>query len=299
VAALAPPAHITPAWRIGSYSNLVHGARHEAAAVDHDQRIGAADGGDAAAALDADDILRFPRGAVAGECLHALFEHVDFGDASGWPAAVDAVLQRFGPTLPPGDAALRRRMLLRLLHDVLHAPLPGGLRLAEVPRSRTLVELEFHLPAPRLQAGALARTLQRLGHPLPALGFGTLRGYLRGFIDLVFEHAGRYFVLDWKSNHLGHAPADYAGEALQRAMAQHGYQLQAQLYALALHRHLQQRLPQYRHAQHFGGVLYLFVRGVRPAWTLADGHSAGAHLQRPSLPTLQALSALLDGEEIA
>ena len=82
-------------------------------------------------------------------------------------------------------------------------------------------------------------------------------------------------------------------------MAQHGYQLQALIYALALHRHLQQRLPQYRHAQHFGGVLYLFVRGVRPAWMGADGSSAGVHLQRPSLQALQALAALLDGQEQA
>ena len=80
-------------------------------------------------------------------------------------------------------------------------------------------------------------------------------------------------------------------------MARHGYQLQALIYALALHRHLQQRLPQYRHERHFGGVLYLFVRGVRPAWTLADGRSAGVHLQRPSLQALQTLSALLHGEE--
>lgn len=298
LAALAPPARIPPPWWIGSYSSLTHGTRHEGAAVDHDLRIGAA-AGDDAAALDADDILRFPRGAVAGECLHALFERIDFGNAAGWDGAVDTVLQRFTPELPPGDAALRRRMLRRMLHDVVHAPLPGGMRLAEVPRARTLVELEFHLPAPQLQADALARTLQRLGHALPGFSFGTLRGYLHGFIDLVFEHNGRYFVLDWKSNHLGHAPADYAGPALARTMARHGYQLQALIYALALHRHLQQRLPSYRHDQHFGGVLYLFVRGVRPAWTLADDSSAGVHWQRPSLQALQTLSALLDGEERA
>ena len=69
---------------------------------------------------------------------------------------------------------------------------------------------------------------------------------------------------------------------------------QALVYALALHRHLQQRLPDYRHERHFGGVLYLFVRGVRPAWTLADGRSAGVHQQRPTLQALQQLSDLLD-----
>ncbi len=299
LAALPPPAHIPSAWWIGSYSSLAHGARHDAAAVDHDLRAEPATAADAPAQAVADDILHFPRGAVAGDCLHALFERIDFGDDTAWGDAVDAVLGRYAATLPAGDTAARRRMLLRLLHDVLHAPLPGGLRLADVPRQRTLAELEFHLPASRLDAGALARLMQRLGHALPHYGFGTLQGYLRGFIDLVFEHEGRYFVLDWKSNHLGDAPADYAGAALQRTMEQHGYQLQALLYALALHRHLAQRVPGYRHERHFGGVLYLFVRGVRPGWTGADGSTAGVHLQRPALPTLDALAALLDGREVA
>jgi exodeoxyribonuclease V beta subunit len=297
LAAAAPPAHIAPPWSIGSYSRLVHGARHDEAAVDHDQRAADEARADEAPTPQADDILRFPRGAVAGECLHAVFEDIDFTEPAGWQGAVDAVLRRFAPLLPPGDTASRQAMLLRLLHDVTQAPLPGGVRLAELPRARTLVELEFHLPAPRLAADALQRTLRRLALPAPAFGFGTLRGYLRGFIDLVFEHQGRFFVLDWKSNHLGHTPADYADAALQRAMAQHGYHLQALIYALALQRHLQQRLPDYRHARHFGGVLYLFVRGVRPAWMQAEGHSAGALLQRPTPQALQALSDLLDGRE--
>jgi exodeoxyribonuclease V beta subunit len=251
------------------------------------------------APLAADDILHFPRGAVAGECLHAVFERIDFGDPAGWPAAVAAALRRFEPALPADDSrALRPSMLLRMLHDVLHAPLPGGLCLAQVPPSRKLVELEFHLPSRQLDAGELVRTLRHHGQAVPGLQFGTLSGYLRGFIDLVFEQDGRYHLLDWKSNHLGDAPQDYGPDALQRTMAQQGYQLQALLYALALHRHLGQRLPHYRFEQHFGGVLYLFVRGVRPDWTLADGTAAGVHAQRPTLPLLDALSALLDGERV-
>ena len=301
LAALSLPRPIPSAWWIGSYSSLAHGARHDDAAVDHDLRVppGVSDPARAMAPLAADDILRFPRGAVAGECLHAVFERIDFGDPAGWPAAVAAALRRFEPALPADDSrALRPSMLLRMLHDVLHAPLPGGLCLAQVPPSRKLVELEFHLPSRQLDAGELVRTLRHHGQAVPGLQFGTLSGYLRGFIDLVFEQDGRYHLLDWKSNHLGDAPQDYGPDALQRTMAQQGYQLQALLYALALHRHLGQRLPHYRFEQHFGGVLYLFVRGVRPDWTLADGTAAGVHAQRPTLPLLDALSALLDGERV-
>jgi exodeoxyribonuclease V beta subunit len=286
-------------WWIGSYSSLAHGARHEGAAVDHDQRAPAPAEALVEQPVDADDILRFPRGAVAGECLHDVFERIDFSDAGGWSAAVAATLHRFAPALP-NDAARTRwpRMLLRMLHDVMHAPLPGGMRLAEVPASRKRVELEFHLPARQLDAAALQRVLRRAGLAVPALQFGALDGYLRGFIDLVFEHAGRYYLLDWKSNHLGDAPQDYARDALERTMAQQGYHLQALLYALALHRHLRQRLPDYRFERHFGGALYLFVRGVRPGWTLADGTAAGVHVLRPTLQLLQELSALFDGTAV-
>jgi exodeoxyribonuclease V beta subunit len=291
---------LPPAWGIGSYSSLAHGARHDGAATDHDQRAPAATEAPAELPLAADDILRFPRGAVAGECLHDVFERIDFGDASGWPAAVAATLQRFAPALPADDhRAHWPGMLLRMLHDVTHTPLPGGLRLAEVPNSRKLVELEFHLPSRHLDAAALGRTLRRAGQAVPTLQFGTLDGYLRGFIDLVFEHGGRYYLLDWKSNHLGDAPQDYAPDALQRTMVQQGYHLQALLYALALHRHLRQRLPDYRFERHFGGALYLFVRGLRPGWTLADGSAAGVHVLRPTLQLLDELSALFDGTTVS
>jgi exodeoxyribonuclease V beta subunit len=296
LAALAPPAHIPRGWWVGSYSSLAHGARHDGAALDHDLRVPLDAAPPTPAALDDDDILRFPRGAAAGECLHAVFERVDFGDAAHWPTLVAQVLQRFAQALPGNEArAPWDRMLVRLLQDVMHTPLPGGLRLADLPAQRRQAELEFHLSAPRLDAHALDALLRQTGQALPPLAFGTLRGYLRGFIDLVFEHGGRYFVLDWKSNHLGDTPADYAAPALQRAMQQQGYALQALLYALALHRHLQRRLGGYQHEQHFGGVLYLFVRGVRPAWRQADGSACGVHAQRPSLHTLQALSSLLHG----
>ncbi len=188
-------------------------------------------------------------------------------------------------------------MLLRMLHDVLHTLLPGGFRLADVAALRKQVEMEFYLPSRHLEALALTALLRRQGYAVPALDFGTLAGYLRGFIDLVFEHEGRFHIVDWKSNHLGDTPDDYAAAALARAMAEQGYHLQALLYALALHRHLQQRVPDYRYEQHFGSVMYLFVRGMRPAWTAPDGSAAGVHAHRPTLHTLQLLSTLLDGSE--
>jgi len=304
LAALPAPAAIPGAWWIGSYSSLSLGARHEGAAVDHDTRVSAPSGADERATpvtdagIDADDILNFPRGPEAGNCMHAVFEHVDFTDRTSWPAAITAALREQPQGRLDHDAAARLpAMLTRLLDDVLTTRLPGGVILCEVPRARRLVELEFSLPAPHLAAGELAALMREYGYPVPPLSFGVLAGYLRGFIDLVFEQGGRFYLLDWKSNHLGHSAAAYAAEPVARAMEEHGYHLQYLLYAVALHRYMARRLPGYQYKDHFGGALYLFVRGVRPGWTAADGTATGVHFDRPPLQLIQRLSALFATHE--
>ncbi|MBN8265316.1 MAG: PD-(D/E)XK nuclease family protein, partial [Xanthomonadales bacterium] len=324
--ALRPPS-IPPGWRIGSFSALVSGATHEQAARDHDARAlhadaigdlaapepGSAGGADEPAGADAmavsapapDDILRFPRGPVAGDCLHAVFERIDFTDPSGWDAAIEAALGAHPQRLPSGadseqDRARLPRMLRRMLGDVLGAPLlaadhpMGSLTLDKVDPARRLVELGFHLPAPRLNAAQCNAWLAASGYRAPRLAFGEVGGYLKGFIDLVFEHGGRYWVLDWKSNHLGEQPEDYAPARLEAAMQAHGYHLQHLLYSVALHRHLGRALPGYAYERHFGGVLYLFVRGVRPGWQVG-GAPAGVFHHRAEAGVIDALDALLAG----
>lgn len=298
LAALPPPEAIAPVWRIGSFSALVSDAKSEAAASDHDARIADLAARTAAPPPDLapDDILRFPRGASAGDCLHAIFERIDFTAPGGWSDAIARGLFAHPQSLRgarPGEATpLLAAMAARMLADVLEARLPDGIVLGSIPPTRRLTELEFSLPAPRVSAGALNAALRGLGYDVPRLAFRDLEGYLKGYIDLVFEHGGRYYVLDWKSNHLGYASADYGPAALQAAMSEHSYALQYLLYALAVDRYLRHRLPGYRHDTHFGGVLYLFVRGVRPGWTNADGTSAGVFHDRPSAATLARLDAL-------
>jgi exodeoxyribonuclease V beta subunit len=293
--------------------------------ADHDLQVAADEPSEPGEAIDApsaadDDVLDFPRGASAGTCLHRVFELADFADATQWAGAIERALAEVplalstgsnGSTVsngsagaagaaagavaaPPGSAA---RQLRRMLADVLGTPLaptaPAGssaapLRLANVAADRRLVELEFHLPLGRLDAEGLNRLLAEHGLAGPAWRFPPLEGgALRGFIDAIVEHDGRWWVIDWKSNHLGRDSRDYAAERLEAAMAQHGYALQAQLYLLALHRHLARRLPGYRLERHLGGALYLFVRGVRPDWPAGSG----VHLTRPDPQLLERLGS--------
>jgi exodeoxyribonuclease V beta subunit len=183
-------------------------------------------------------------------------------------------------------------MIAAMLGALTRAELPDGIVLGKLPRTRCLTELEFTLPARGVSAHGLAALVAGAGYELPHLSFGALEGYLKGFVDLVFEHDGRYYLLDWKSNHLGYAASDYAPERLRTAMADHGYHLQHLLYALAVDRYLRHRLSGYRYDRHFGGVLYLFVRGVRPGWTNPDGTAAGVYHHRPAQATLLQLDAL-------
>jgi exodeoxyribonuclease V beta subunit len=297
IAILTPPLRIPPGWRLGSYSQLIFGASGERTAVDHDVR---ALPGDAAALgvpdeVAAEDIARFPRGMMAGHAIHAIFETIDFVRPDGWNSSIAKALRDHPQTPRPGNTAAQLPgMLANMLKDVLHTPLPGGFKLAEVPRAQRLVELKFNLPAAHVTHPTLRKLLEQHGYPMPALNFPELRGYLNGAIDLVFEAAGQFWILDWKSNFLGASAAHYQAAALEAAMQQHYYHLQYLLYTVALHRLLQRRLPAYAYGKHFGGALYLFVRGVRPGWIGRDGQAAGVYAARPPERLIEELSALMD-----
>jgi exodeoxyribonuclease V beta subunit len=156
--------------------------------------------------------------------------------------------------------------LLAWLIELLRTPLPvlGG-ALQQV--DRVLSEMEFWLPSEGLQSArvdALCRAHLLDGEPRPSLPPRRLHGMLMGFADLVFEHRGRYWVLDYKSNRLARHDAGYDAAALTAAMASHRYDVQAALYLVALHRLLRVRLgTAYVPREHLGGALFFFVRGLR------------------------------------
>jgi exodeoxyribonuclease V beta subunit len=277
------------ARRSGSYSSLLHGASHEAAVKDRDARVPTPESEREKASIPADDIRRFPRGARAGECIHAVFEAADFTDPSGWPAAIAQALASHPPGGADDDPVTQTAMLTSMLAHVLATPLDEGLTLNAIGLHDRLVEWEFSLPAGKLEANAVSLLLAEYGYRMPALRFATLEGYLRGFVDLIVRSRGRYYVIDWKSNVLGDTADDYVPSALDAAMTANGYHLQHLLYTVALHRWLRRRLPGYDYDMHLGGTRYLFIRAVRPDWP-----QAGIYADRPPRALIEGLSALLD-----
>ncbi len=236
-------------------------------------------------------VFTFPKGARPGTFLHSLFENIEFTDAADSAATTQVITdllrqENYDPEWLP--------VLQQLLNQVLNCALDGrDLRLGALQPPQRLVEMEFMLPIHLLSSALLNKTLARhdaLSAKAGELGFSTVSGMLKGFIDLVFEYQGKYYVLDWKSNWLGDTHEAYRGEALDTAMSEHRYDLQYQLYALALHRFLKSRKADYDYEQHFGGVYYLFLRGVR-----AEDNSGIFHA-RPSHALLSELEQLIDGQ---
>jgi len=297
----SPRPEIPAPWISSSYSALVRSSRGHAHEPDSDN--------DDPRAEQPVPLRDFPAGADPGLFFHKVFEELDFGfdDPAVLRRLVDRWLPRYGLdrqrfATPACDAVTA----------VLDTPIDPAaeLLLRSIPRERRLTELPFVLPVAGGSGAALApltperlatafrecdgESLAGYAEQLGGLDFGAVRGYLRGTADLVFEHRGRWYVLDYKSNHLGERYGDYARGRLTRPMEDHHYLLQYHLYALAVHRLLRYRLPDYDYDAHFGGAYYLFIRGMSPEY----GPAFGVFHDRPRVALIDALDRLFEGGEV-
>ena len=298
LAALALPQSIAQPWRMTSFSALLHASQRPHIGRDRDARPSMAPVFRAAPPTSSpvDDIVRFPRGPGAGDTLHAILENIDFSDPSDWSRIIRRGLQSYPQTLADTPAAQQlvrqEKMVRQMLQQLVQTPLTPHVKLADVKPTHCLAELGFNLPANEIDAQRLNQLLQQAGYLMSSLDFKRVSGYLKGYIDLVFETHDQFYLLDWKSNYLGAQAADYAQPQIAQAMAEHGYHLQSLLYAVALHRYLQRRIASYDYATHFGGVLYLFIRGVRPHWVGDDGTQSGVYFHKPAWATIKQLDRL-------
>jgi len=261
-------------------------AQEAAERPDHDQRPTALEPG--VPAGESSIRFRFPAGAQAGVCLHGVLEDARF-DARFDRRAVAERLARAG--FRRFDPEQVSDWLEQVVATPMRAAQGETIRLPEVPMARQVRELDFLLAGDAVSDRALIEAVDAEFRLDAAVGAARWSGFLRGFVDLVFEHGGRYYLLDWKSNHLGDTPAHYSAAALGAAMRAGAYPLQACLYALALHRWLRRRLRGYDYERDFGGALYVFLRGAGLAAPGVDG--AGVHAIRPSAKLMDRLDRLL------
>jgi len=278
-------------WVVHSFSSLV--ANSEPGSNAHEVRD---------PAKTADDIgtgiFGFARGASAGLCLHTVLEHIDLTDlesAASQQLVHDTLLQhgmldaQAHPGVVEPAAAVRQN-----LHDLAAARVhEDGPTMLDIWGQRRIAEWKFTIrtAAPDFEAlgaafqAADCAIAQGYADRLRHLSTQQFEGFLTGFADLITEADGRYWIIDWKSNHLGNQVADYGPDALVQAMQSHDYVLQYHLYVLAWHRHLRTRLPDYDYDSHFGGVSYAFLRGAQPDAT------SGMFYARPPRELIEALDA--------
>jgi len=231
---------------------------------------------------------RFPRGSVPGNFLH---EQLEWMGQEGFAiVGHDNFTERLTRRVERAGWGNRLEDTLAWLSEIARTPLPY----LDAPLSSIaapLPEMEFWFPSERLTTGALDRLCAAHllgGAARPALPERELHGMLKGFCDLVFEHEGRYWVLDYKSNALGSGDAAYHEPALIAAMAEHRYDIQGAIYMLALHRLLQSRLGEaYDPAEQLGGAIFMFLRGIGNAQT------RGCYRIAPDPELLDGLDSLL------
>ncbi|MFS2161421.1 exodeoxyribonuclease V subunit beta [Pseudomonas sp. Pseusp122] len=244
------------------------------------------------------DIHRFPRGSNPGTFLHGLLE---WAGEEGF-AQVAADPQRLE------DAVARRcnrrgwtnwiPTLRDWLQQLLNMPLALGAQVAPVALAgldqpnQYRIEMEFWFACHRVDVAQMDALVRRYTHnnaPRAATQTVSINGMFKGFIDLTFEHQGRYYVADYKSNWLGLDNHAYTEQAMLDSMLENRYDLQYVLYLLALHRQLKARLADYDYDQHMGGALYVFLRGI-------DSPGQGLFFTRPPRELIERLDLLFQGQ---
>ncbi len=270
-------------------------------------------------------IAGFPRGAVSGDCVHQIFELLDFSlfrrpDWHSRPEVLTLLehkLRRFG-YIPVADGSseyeeiyrLRMGQLLEMFGNVMTTPLGVGekdFRLCILNPDDYLAEMDFFFKVARdIDKNAVNQTMRQLGlldyrNDFDAivnsaeLGFksgnGPRRGFMTGKIDLLFRHDGKYYLLDWKTTCLGDRYLDYRPQAMLRNMFDASYVLQYYIYTLAVDKYLRHRMRDYDYETHFGGVFYLYVRGIN-----GRDPGSGIFFDRPAASLLKQLYRIFPEE---
>ncbi|MDP2645788.1 MAG: exodeoxyribonuclease V subunit beta [Desulfobacterales bacterium] len=249
-----------------------------------DEAVGQS-GDDPGGAGDFAGIFSFPRGPKPGIFLHDLLANLDFvrQDRGAVDVLIREKLDAYG-----FDGAWQET-IRDLIDNVLSAPLATertGFSLSKIDSRHRVNEMEFYFPLKRISPETFGRIFRDFGAGEPSrdfptrmerLAFNPVHGFMRGFMDLVFQFEGRFYLADYKSNYLGPHIRHYHRRALVEVMNESGYILQYHIYLVALHQYLKLRVPGYSYATHFGGVYYLFLRGMDPE----KGADYGIFMDRP------------------
>ncbi|MCJ7774405.1 MAG: PD-(D/E)XK nuclease family protein, partial [Desulfobacterales bacterium] len=265
---------IDKTWKIISYSSLVSEKEKEADLPDHDTFIsvqpGLVDIPYEHSLVEEDNIFSFPKGAKAGAFFHDLLEHLDFTykESEQHEKLVYEKLLSYGFELK------WKKTVCQVIDNLLNTPLienNTNLKLSFIESKDRVNEMEFYLPTNKITPESIIKlfyqfqgidALKHFSSKLEKLTFAPGKGFMKGYIDLVFHADDKFYIIDWKSNFLGPRIEDYHSESLINIMNQSFYTLQYYIYTLALHQYLKHRSSVYTYGKNFGGIFYIFLRGI-------------------------------------
>jgi len=243
------------------------------------------------------DIFSFPKGTRAGIFFHDIFEHLDFTTGN----SVENLRMVTDKLAAYGFESKWQKSICTMIDKVLSIPLEirnTTLRLSSVKCKDRINEMEFYFPLKPVKPQGLKKIFEEFGgidlqkgfpDRLETLNFSLTKGFIKGFMDMVFYHKGRFWLVDWKSNFLGPSVEDYGKDALTEIMNHDFYILQYHLYTLSLYQYLRLRFPDFDYEKHFGGVFYIFIRGVDPD----KGPEFGIYKDLPDTDLVNALLTAL------
>ncbi len=219
-----------------------------------------------------------PRGPILGNFLHQIFEYADFQVTNHKEVIVKA--DRLYPIIKNKN----KKDYEYLINHTLNAKLGNDLnfKLSDIGNKSKLNELEFYFSTQDFNM----QELTKLVPDFKSDKYSTIDGLMHGFIDLVFRHNGKYYILDWKSNYLGSSLSDYTSDKLDQAISANNYHLQYLIYTVALKRYLEQQISDFNYDEHFGGVIYMFLRGCRA------GQDTGVFFDKPELNLIEKMDAV-------
>ncbi|MCM8539271.1 MAG: PD-(D/E)XK nuclease family protein, partial [Lentisphaeraceae bacterium] len=279
-------------WMNGSYSALIK--HHSKVVYSTDLELAKDDDDELTfteESLDEEEakgFFAFPKGATPGTAIHEMFEHIDFQDSSNWSSVVEEKLKKYrlhsdGISDDQLILAERRDACLEMIQNVVSTNLsPAEFSLQDISLGQRLDEMDFYFPVKDINVSRLAELFRKhykderaeFADDLLNLNYRMEKGFLNGAIDLTFEKDGKFYILDWKSNHFGNSFEEYHSKAVKSKIREKLYFLQYHIYTVALHLYLNKQLHNYSYKKNFGGVFYTFVRGMKP------GTDFGIHFDR-------------------
>lgn len=233
--------------------------------------------------LESDNaIFNFPKGADTGNLIHNILEVVDFKSGEDMAEKTAKEVEYFGLSDEQQDTALQW-----IKQIVKHPILPDDTSLNKLNEGELSKEIEFYFPIENINVDEVETIIRDETISGSNADRKTIRGFMKGFIDLTFKHDDKYYILDYKTNHLGDRYRNYDVERLKNAIISDNYDIQYHIYTVALHRLLKNKLENYDYKKDFGGVVYLFVRGLNN-----EDKSQGVYFEKPDYSKISLLDKL-------